>query len=289
MARRSEPRIKAPEWLGILWATIFTFCVGLAVVLPEYPAWLKPDFVILLYIFFEFLPLLIFTFTVLQPSLSVYLLLPWIILNTCLILFSSILVLSLSISHPTKKDVLFCLVLSILAVFPVVTAIVMSLPAYVFIRRIPKYKKQLHNSELYRQVTKRKTAEEIEAEIKQRRREQVKNTIITDKSYEQFIYVNRAANKWMKKVEKKRSLAQAPPPPDTMIPPEAEMFAEGNVTVNVGYNGLDTVTEETLEAGHREHESRMVPDYNKINEIGRKSRHQENGNRVQNGKMVTDV
>ena len=142
-----------------------------------------------------------------------------------------------------------------MAVFPVVTAIVMSLPAYVFIRRIPKYKKQLHNSELYRQVTKRKTAEEIEAEIKQRRREQVKSTIITDKSYEQFIYVSRAANKWMKKVEKKRSQAQAPPPPDTMIPPEAEMFAEGNVTVNVGYNGLDTVTEETLETGHRDPES----------------------------------
>ena len=137
-----------------------------------------------------------------------------------------------------------------MAVFPIVTAIVMSLPAYVFIRRIPKYKKQLHNSELFRQVTKRKTAEEIEEEIKQRRREQVKNTIITDKSYEQFIYVNRAANKWMKKVEKKRSQAQAPPP-ETMIP-EAEMFAEGNVTVNVGYNGLDTVAEETHDTVHSE-------------------------------------
>jgi len=285
MARRSGPRLKAPEWLGILWATIFTFCVGLAVVLPEYPAWLKPDFIILLYIFFEFLPLLIFIFTILQTSLSVYLLLPWIIVNTCLILFSSILVLSLSISHPTKKDVLFCLILSILAVFPIATAIVMSLPAYVFIRRIPKYKKQLHNSELFRQVTKRKTAAEIEAEIKQRRREQVKNTIITDKSYEQFIYVSRAANKWMKKIEKKRSQAQDSPP-ETMIP-EAEMFAEGNVTVNVGYNGLDTVAEETHDTLHSE--SRIVPDYNKINGDGRKSSSQENGNRVQNGKMVTDV
>ena len=35
--------------------------------------------------------------------------------------------------------------------------------------------------------------------------------------------------------------------------------------------------------------SGMVPDYNKINEDGRKSRSHENGNRVQNGKMVTDV
>ena len=179
---------------------------------------------------------------------------PWIILNTCLILFSSILVLSLSISHPTKKDVLFCLVLSILAVFPIVTAVVMSLPAYVFIRRFPKYKKKLHNSDLYRQVTKRKTAEEIETEIKDRRREQVKNTIITDKSYEQFIYVNRAANKWMKKVEMKRNQTRQAPPSETLIP-EEEMFAEGNVTVNVGYNGLDTVAEETQETFSRDSES----------------------------------
>ena len=35
--------------------------------------------------------------------------------------------------------------------------------------------------------------------------------------------------------------------------------------------------------------SGMVPDYNKINGDGRKSSSQENGNRVQNGKMVTDV
>ena len=124
----------------------------------------------------------------------------------------------------------------------------MSLPAYVVIRRFPKYKKKLHNSELVRQVTKRKTAEQIEAEIKERRREQIKNTIITDKSFEQFIFVNRAANKWMKKVEMKRSQAQAPPPDI----PEAKMFAEGNVTVNVGYNGLDTLAEETHDTVHRD-------------------------------------
>ena len=182
---------------------------------------------------------------------SVYLLLPWIIVNTCLILFSSILVLSLSITHPTKRDVFFCLILSIVAVFPIATAIAMSLPAYVFIRRIPKYKKQFHNSELYRQVTKRKTAEEIEAEIKERRREQIKNTIITDKSYEQFILVSRAAAKWKKKIEMKRSLVEAPL--ESVIP-EAAMFAEGNVTVNVGYNGLDTVAEET-ETINRDSES----------------------------------
>ena len=73
MARKSGPRVKAPEWLGILWATVFTFCVGLAVVLPQYPAWLKPDFIILLYLFLEFLPLVVFIFTVLQPSIRWFL------------------------------------------------------------------------------------------------------------------------------------------------------------------------------------------------------------------------
>ena len=73
MVRRAGPRMKTPELVGISWATIFTFCVGLAVVLPQYPAWLKPDFIILLYIFLEFLPLLVFIFTVLQPSLRLFL------------------------------------------------------------------------------------------------------------------------------------------------------------------------------------------------------------------------
>ena len=127
----------------------------------------------------------------------------------------------------------------------------MYLPLLVFIRRrFPSYKKKIRNTKLYRRVTNTKSAKEIEAEILARRQEQIRNTIITDKSYEQFIYVSRAANKWMKKIEKKRSQAQDSPP-ETMIP-EAEMFAEGNVTVNVGYNGLDTVAEETHDTVHSE-------------------------------------
>lgn len=99
-------------------------------------------------------------------------------------------------------------------------------------RRFPTYKKQIRNSRLYRSVTNKKTAEEIEQEILARRREQIKNTIITDKSYEQFIYVNRAANKWRKKVEKRKESER-----------NLLLNESGNVTVNDGY-GLDPVVEE---------------------------------------------
>ena len=126
---------------------------------------------------------------------------------------------------------------SVLIIFPIITTIIVSLPTLIFIRRrIPNYRRKIKNSEVYRKVTGAKTAAEIEEEIKARRREQVKNTIVTDKSYEQFIYVNRAAAKWKKKVEMKRVNQETS---------EKKMFAEGNVTVNVGY-GLDTVQEESV-------------------------------------------
>ena len=109
----------------------------------------------------------------------------------------------------------------------------MYLPLIIFIRRrFPSYKKKIRNTQLYRKVTNTKSAKEIEEEILARRREQIKNTIITDKSYEQFIYVSRAANKWKKKVEKRKEA-------------DKKTLEEGNhVTVNVGY-GLDPVVEET--------------------------------------------
>merc|ERR1711878_49204 len=139
----------------------------------------------------------------------------------------------------------------------------MYLPLLIFIRRrFPSYKKKIRNTKLYRTVTNTKSAKEIEAEIKERRREQIKNTIITDKSYEQFILVSRAAAKWKKKIEMKRSLVEAPPEP---VIPEAAMFAEGNVTVNVGYNGLDTVAEETETINRDSESSGMAVDFNKIN------------------------
>ena len=165
-------------------------------------------------------------------------LLPWIILNTAIILFSSILVFSLSLQRPTLLYVILCLILSIALIFPIITAVVMSLPLLIFTRRrFPNYKKEIRNSKLYRTVTNKKSTEEIEQEILARRREQIKNTIITDKSYEQFIYVNRAANKWRKKVEKRKEAEKS------------SMLTEGTVTVNVGY-GLDPVLEETK--GERE-------------------------------------
>lgn len=111
----------------------------------------------------------------------------------------------------------------------------MYLPLLIFIRRrFPSYKKKIRNTKLYRTVTNTKSAKEIEEEILARRREQIKNTIITDKSYEQFIYVSRAANKWKRKVEKRK---------------EAEKILDevnngNNVTVNAGY-GLEPVVEET--------------------------------------------
>ena len=109
----------------------------------------------------------------------------------------------------------------------------MFLPLIIFIRRrFPTYKKEIRNSKLYRSVTNKKTAEEIEQEILARRREQIKNTIITDKSYEQFIYVNRAANKWRKKVEKRKETER-----------NLLLNESGNVTINDGY-GLDPVLEE---------------------------------------------
>lgn len=264
MARKSGTRIKTIEKLCLLWVTLFTFCVGLAVVLPTYPSGINQNLILLFYIFLEFLPLLLFSYTVSQPSLSSYLLLPWILVNICLILFSSILLLSLSISHPSKRNVVLCLGLSILVIFPILTLLTMSLPALVFIRRrVPHYRRKIRNSQLYRIIFRKKTAAQIEEEILARRREQIKNTIITDKSYEQFIYVNRAANKWKRKVEMKRNQ-------------EKDILAEGNVTVNVGY-GLDTVHEERSL-------TRNGTDWSSVD-----GKTQSNGNRIENGKMVTDV
>ena len=159
-------------------------------------------------------------------------LLPWILLNTTLLLFSSILFLSLSIPRPTLEYVILCLILSVGLIFPILTGLVMYLPLLIFIRRrFPSYKKKIRNTKLYRTVTNTKSAKEIEEEILARRREQIKNTIITDKSYEQFIYVSRAANKWKRKVEKRKEADQ-------------KMLDENNhVTVNAGY-GLDPVVEE---------------------------------------------
>jgi len=151
----------------------------------------------------------------------------------------------------------------------------MYLPLIIFIRRrFPSYKKKIRNTQLYRKVTNTKSAKEIEEEILARRREQIKNTIITDKSYEQFIYVSRAANKWKKKVEKRKEA-------------DKKTLEEGNhVTVNVGY-GLDPVVEEThpsqLQHEDQPHSGLVNGGYSSLPRAG------PNMNRIENGKMVTDV
>jgi len=267
--------VKSLEKVSGIWVVLLTFSLGLvlALLVPLYPSWLHPPIVAILYLFLEFLPLLFFIFTISQPMLSPYLLLPWIILNAALILFSSILVLSLSLSKPTLGDVIFCLLISIALIFPIITGLVMFLPLIIFIRRrFPTYKKEIRNSKLYRSVTNKKTAEEIEQEILARRREQIKNTIITDKSYEQFIYVNRAANKWRKKVEKRKETER-----------NLLLNESGNVTINDGY-GLDPVVEEERDLSLATRHSGLVNGgYSSL------PRAEENLNRIENGKMVTDV
>jgi len=276
---RAPRRVKSVEKLSAVWVILISFCVGLtlAILAPSHPPWLHPSLVGLLYLFLEFLPLLLFIFTISQPILSPYLLLPWIILNTTLLLFSSILLLSLSIPRPTLEYVILCLILSIGLIFPIITGLVMYLPLLVFIRRrFPSYKKKIRNTKLYRRVTNTKSAKEIEAEILARRQEQIRNTIITDKSYEQFIYVSRAANKWKRKVEKRK---------------EAEKILDevnngNNVTVNAGY-GLEPVVEETrltqLQHDDLPHSGLVNGGYSSLPRAG------SNINRIENGKMVTDV
>ena len=59
---------------------------------------------------------------------------------------------------------------------------------------------------IYRKLTEAKTAEQIEQEAKERRKEQVKNVVISDQDFAQFIYVGRATKKWKSKVMKKKEL-----------------------------------------------------------------------------------
>ena len=249
---------------------VVTFVIGLSIVLPNYPAWLNDDqnkyrsVLLLLYLFLEFIPMLSFISAITLPTLSPLLLLPWIIVNICLFLFSSILILSLSLSYPSITNVLICLFISLVFIFPTLTIIIMYLPVMIFIKkRIPNYKNKIRRSKLYRLIFCKKTAEEIEREIIWRRKEQIRNTIITDRDFEQFIFVNRAAQKWKMKIKKKD--------------PEHNMFDEGNVTVNVGFQ-LDTVEEEVHNGGVAHDEALANGD----------CKEEESGD-CQNRKKVTDV
>lgn len=130
-------------------------------------------------------------------------------------------------------------------------------------RRIPNYKNKIRRSTFYRLIFCKKTAEEIEREIIWRRKEQIRNTIITDRDFEQFIFVNRAAQKWKAKIKKKDPSA------------EGNIFDEGNVTVNVGFQ-LDTVQEEVNNGDVTHADPTTNGDCN-----------EDDG--IKNGKIVTDV
>jgi len=266
MKKKPPKKVKPREKFVAIWVLLITLLIGLAIVLPNYPTWLMDEqnkfrsVLLLVYLFVEFIPMLCYISAISLPILSQMLLLPWIIINLCLLLFSSILALSLSLSYPSITNVLICLFISLVFIFPTLSIVLLYLPTMVFIkRRIPNYKNKIRRSKLYRMIFCKKTADEIEKEIIWRRKEQIRNTIITDRDFEQFIFVNRAAQKWKAKIKKKD--------------PEENMFDEGNVTVNVGFQ-LDTVQEEVNngDVAHNE------PTPNS-----------EDGTTVTNGKIVTDV
>jgi len=86
----------------------------------------------------------------------------------------------------------------------------MYLPLIVYTKKLwPKYMMHVRKSSLYRRITKTKTAEELEKEIIWRRKEQVKNVVITDRDFEQFIFVSRAAQKWKTKLKKNKVPTEA--------------------------------------------------------------------------------
>lgn len=270
MKKITVKKVKPREKFVAFWVIFITLVIGIAIVIPNYPSWLNDDqnkyrsVLLLLYLFLEFIPMLSFISAITLPILSPLLLLPWIIVNICLLLFSSILILSLSLSYPSITNVLICLFISLVFIFPTLTIILMYLPIMVFIkRRIPNYKNKIRRSTFYRLIFCKKTAEEIEREIIWRRKEQIRNTIITDRDFEQFIFVNRAAQKWKAKIKKKDPSA------------EGNIFDEGNVTVNVGFQ-LDTVQEEVNNGDVTHADPTTNGDCN-----------EDDG--IKNGKIVTDV
>ena len=202
--------MQARELVSAGWILLVTFLIGLPIVFVDYGGYGEvKEILLLLYLFLEFLPMVVYILAILIPTLSPHLLLPWVVVNVILLLVASILALSLSIPNPTLPIVLLALAISLLLIFPVLFAILMYLPLIVYIKKLwPKYMMHVRKSSLYRRITKTKTAEEMEKEIIWRRKEQVKNVVITDKDFEQFIFVNRAAQKWKTKLKKNRPLTE---------------------------------------------------------------------------------
>ena len=208
---RRKVKMAARELVSAGWILLVTFLIGLPIVFVDYGEYGEvKEILLLLYLFLEFLPMVVYILAILLPTLSPHLLLPWVVVNLILTLVASILALSLSIPNPTLPIVLLALAISLLLIFPVLFAIVMYLPLIVYTKKLcPKYMMHVRKNLLYRRITKTKTAEELEKEIIWRRKEQVKAVVITDRDFEQFIFVNRAAQKWKTKLKKNKVPTEA--------------------------------------------------------------------------------
>ena len=206
-----KKKVDAKELVSAGWILLVTFLIGLPIVFVDYGEYGEAkEILLLLYLFLEFLPMVVYILAILLPTLSPHLILPWVVVNVILLLVASILALSLSIPNPTLPIVLLALAISLLLIFPVLFAIIMYLPLIVYTKKLcPKYMMHVRKNSLYRRITKTKTAEELEKEIIWRRKEQVKNVVITDRDFEQFIFVNRAAQKWKTKLKKNKVSTEA--------------------------------------------------------------------------------
>ena len=208
---RRKAKMQARELVSAGWILLVTFLIGLPIVFVDYGEYGEAkEILLLLYLFLEFLPMLVYILAILLPTLSPHLLLPWVVVNVILLLVASILALSLSIPNPTLPIVLIALAISLLLIFPVLFTIIMYLPLIVYVKKMwPKYMTHVRKSSLYRKITKTKTSEELEKEIIWRRKEAVKNVVITERDFEQFIFVNRAAQKWKTKLKKNKEVVES--------------------------------------------------------------------------------
>jgi len=287
--------MQARELVSAGWILLVTFLIGLPIVFVDYGEYGEAkEILLLLYLFLEFLPMLVYILAILLPTLSPHLLLPWVVVNVILLLVASILALSLSIPNPTLPIVLIALAISLLLIFPVLFAIIMYLPLIVYVKKLwPKYKLMLKKYKVYRKITGQRTVEEIENEILARRRAQVQATVITEKDFEQFIYVNRAAQKWKTKLKKNRKPVEEPEEELKDILEEGNLTTVeengGNVTVNASYE-MDCLMQRA-----RAQQSRNGEVVRKQNSQTAAQQVVTNGGAEQqttvnhNGKFVTDV
>ena len=295
---RRKAKMQARELVSAGWILLVTFLIGLPIVFVDYGEYGEAkEILLLLYLFLEFLPMLVYILAILLPTLSPHLLLPWVVVNGVLLLVASILALSLSIPNPTLPIVLITLAISLLLIFPVLFAIIMYLPLIVYVKKLwPKYKLMLKKYKVYRKITGQRTVEEIENEILARRRAQVQATVITEKDFEQFIYVNRAAQKWKTKLKKNRKPVELEEPEEEL----KDILEEGNLT-NVEENGGNVTVNASYEMDclmqrAREQQSRNGEVVRKQNsEAAAAQQVVINGGAEQqttvnhNGKFVTDV